>query len=128
MSTYLSFLFLIIWVSISFSNFYKIQDKNAIGHLTHCQSDFHFLNMKTWVLISLVLLTMITLTEANCVCHLNRHQRTVKVTKNLCYYGSVPQVRIVKRKYGLKTYKSCKCTCVPVDFLKHQSEYLLRIK
>ena len=85
--------------------------------------------MKTWLLITLILLTMITVIEANCACRINRQSEknpSLQVTKNRCF-GSVPELRIVEKKYGLKTYKSCRCTCVPVGYLKHQSDHLIRI-
>ena len=84
--------------------------------------------MRTLVLIPLILLTVLTICiEANCVCRINPHRKTVKVTKNLCYYGSVPQMRIAKVRYGLKTYKSCRCTCVTKEYFQHHSDYLNRI-
>ena len=113
---------MIIYFLLEILNSDKVQDKK-------CQCDFHFLNMRTWLLISLVLLTMITVIEANCACRINRQSEknpSLQVTKNRCF-GSVPELRIVEKKYGLKTYKSCRCTCVPVGYLKHQSDHLIRI-
>ena len=121
----MSYIFAILWLSISFSNLEIFLDKR----LTYRQSEFTFSIMRNNLILLLVIITVFAICiEANCVCRINHRRKTLKVTKNHCSYGSVPQLRIFKTRYGLKTYKSCRCTCVAQHaHVKHHSDYWSRI-
>ena len=126
----MSYIFAILWLSISFSNLEIFLDKRRDKRLTYRQCEFTFPIMwnKRLILLLVIITVFAICIEANCVCRINHRRKTLKVTKNHCSYGSVPQLRIFKTRYGLKTYKSCRCTCVAKHaHVKHHSDYWSRI-